>query len=48
MSQYKSVWVKPVPPKKPTCEKLGVCQSNLAPSCRAGVCRLAMSMGVAG
>ena len=46
--QYKSVWVKPVPPKKPTCEKLGVCQSNLAPSCRAGVCRLAMPVGVAG
>jgi len=36
----------PVVQPKAMCEKLGVCQSKIAPSCRAGVCRLAVPVKV--
>ena len=46
MTVYKTIWV-PLKPQKAICERLGVCQSNLAPSCRAGVCRLAVPVELA-
>lgn len=39
MSNFKSVWVRPIPPKQ-ICDKLAICQSKTAPSCSVGVCRL--------
>ena len=46
MTVYKTIWMPVVQPK-PTCEKLGVCQSKIAPSCLVGVCRLAVPVKVA-
>lgn len=43
----KSVWAKPKT-QKPICDKLAVCQSKMLPSCPVGVCRLALTVKVAG